>query len=660
MGAEISGTEDRRRRMLAARDVGGECVSRQTGSGAAPPGSPKARARDERRAGRAPAVRDRIKGAPIVGSPTAGAPIVSAPGGRAPRLILVVLLFLLVCGVVLAAGYPATRGSFYLDSFSYFTSLPELGSRSLSWQKLYDVTFHNPFPAGKRFLPNLTFVLENSLIGLTPVTGRIVNLAIHSVNILLVFLLASQILGLLDRGGRSRSAIAAFAALLWGLDPFWGDAVYYVVQRMALLATTFYLAAVLCYLRARAASGSRRRTWAVLTFLSLGICLTCKENALLFPLGIAVLESVLPRERSWVFSRRPGLLLLATVALLVLAPLVAWFVGYGAVLRDLLTPQGREFTLGQRVLTEGRVLLHYLSHLLLPLPRSLSFVLKFPLSRSLVQPPATLLSWAVILGLLSLALWKRARWPLFSLAVLWFFAHHLLESTVIPLEIAFVHRSYLPAVFLFLPVADGLGKLARAWRPRPVWAAGLAVLVLFATGLRARARVWGNPEAFWAEAIEKAPGSLLGYINLGVLQTTRGQPAEAFEIYQRAMDDAYEERELLWSDLYCDAAIALTDLSRFPEAERYIAKAIEISPKITYLIHAAHIEIRAGKPERAKAVLELAERSDPEWPDLHLLKARVYVAEKDLTRAQEELKEELRLYPNNPRARALWASLAGR
>jgi hypothetical protein len=60
------------------------------------------------------------------------------------------------------------------------------------------------------------------------------------------------------------------------------------------------------------------------------------------------------------------------------------------------------------------------------------------------------------------------------------------------------------------------------------------------------------------------------------------------------------------------------------------------------------------------AVLELAERSDPEWPDLHLLKARVYVAEKDLTRAREELKEELRLYPNNPRARALWASLAGR
>ncbi len=51
--------------------------------------------------------------------------------------------------------------------------------------------------------------------------------------------------------------------------------------------------------------------------------------------------------------------------------------------------------------------------------------------------------------------WRR-RYPLFALAVLWYLAAHLIESTVVPLELYFEHRNYLAVVGPLFAVCVGL------------------------------------------------------------------------------------------------------------------------------------------------------------------------------------------------------------
>ncbi len=179
-----------------------------------------------------------------------------------------------------------------------------------------------------------------------------------------------------------------------------------------------------------------------------GLCgVFTKENAALLPLFYLLADRVcFPAAPYWRWLGRPGrggrltrgaLWLLAAGA----AGLLAWYVAPGYAVRP--------FTLTERVLTEGRVLWFYLG--LFALPRIDAFGLyhdDIAISTGLLTPWTTL---PALLGLAALTwlgfrLLRRA--PLVGFGLLWFLTGHLMESTLIPLEIAHEHRNYLPLVGL--------------------------------------------------------------------------------------------------------------------------------------------------------------------------------------------------------------------
>src|SRR5699024_8372087 len=66
-----------------------------------------------------------------------------------------------------------------------------------------------------------------------------------------------------------------------------------------------------------------------------------------------------------------------------------------------------------------------------------------------------------------LAAWylrHKNRWPLFAL--LWFFVAHLVESTVIPLELYFEHRNYLAIAGPLLALVALASQWAQNDKPR--------------------------------------------------------------------------------------------------------------------------------------------------------------------------------------------------
>ena len=126
----------------------------------------------------------------------------------------------------------------------------------------------------------------------------------------------------------------------------------------------------------------------------------------------------------------------------------------------------RTFTITERILTEARVVSFYLS--LITLPRINAFGLfhdDILLSNSLIDPWTTLLSIIFILSLIITAIRYNKTNPLFTFGILFFFAGHLIESTIFSLEIAHEHRNYLPSTGIIIAVTSLLlnSHLKTSW-----------------------------------------------------------------------------------------------------------------------------------------------------------------------------------------------------
>jgi len=598
-------------------------------------------------------------------------------------LLCSILVLVLASCAILIASWDATDGRFYLDSEGHFRSIPYFQEPSISWEKIYNSIFANPYPAAQRPLPTLSFLLENNLLGLSPKSGRIINVFIHGLNILLLFLLCRRVLIHFGKEEHVANMAALLCALFWGLNPFHADTVFYVIQRMTTLSATFYLLGIIAYLRIREAPGNWC-WWGILAISFIG-GLASKENAALLPLGLLALEFVLPAKVIGIktqnsqndpevktlingFSRcvstdeavlaqkKRLFWLLAGVVILPSAGAAALGYNPASILHTLLKDsRAHEFTNTERLLTEGRVLIHYLSLLFYPDPDRLAFVLKYPISQSLFTPISTLISWGSIAGILIVSTLYMRRYPVIWLAIVWFFINHLLESTFIQLEMAFVHRNYLPSIFLFLPIACWF-----AAQKRPLLTVIIPVtllMMLFLIGWHSRAVVWGNPIKFWEDSVEKSPGSLRAYINLGVMWDIQKQPLKALEIYQKGANNAYEENPVAWSSLYCNMGIASMHLGQLRPANTYMSKALSLASLPGCLINMAKLQLRLGDPGRAMQAMDRLATIRPHHRKLHLMRARAYLAVNQKEAAHRELQQELAIFPQNREAQALYNHL---
>jgi hypothetical protein len=110
----------------------------------------------------------------------------------------------------------------------------------------------------------------------------------------------------------------------------------------------------------------------------------------------------------------------------------------------------RSFTMSERVLTQSRIILYYLTLLIFPHPSRLNLDYDFPISRTILDPPTTLISILIIAGLMGYSIWVAKKKPVLSFFILWYFGNLVIESSIFPLEMVYEHRLYLPAVGPFV------------------------------------------------------------------------------------------------------------------------------------------------------------------------------------------------------------------
>lgn len=457
----------------------------------------------------------------------------------------------LVCSVAvcLFIYWPGVHGGFVMDDFPNIVRNAAVHITSLNVHSLLAAAFSSHSGPLDRPLSMITFALNEYFWGPSPFSMKVTNILIHACNGLLVYAVA----GLILRVYRQRFApelsestvrwTAVATATAWMLLPINLTAVLYIVQRMTSLSGTFVLAGIALYLwgRLRMLAG-RRGFWMLWAgIVPCGIlAVLAKEIGALLPVYALIIEWTL-----FGFQRADGrrdrrlyalyALVLALPAALGLAWLGPQQLVHGAY-------AGRPFTLGERLLTEPRVILDYILWSLVPNPHVLSLYHDdYPFSRSLLKPPTTLFAIVGIALLLATAIWQRRRRPLLSLGILWFFGGQLLTGTIFNLELVYEHRNYLPSLGLLLALFSTLllaRPRVRLPLARPLVVVGLIALYAGITAMRVQQ--WANPVRYAVISAAEHPHSPRATYGLGEIYAVLvdGPDSRFLPIANKALEKA--------------------------------------------------------------------------------------------------------------------------
>jgi Tfp pilus assembly protein PilF len=365
--------------------------------------------------------------------------------------------------------------------------------------------------------------------------------------------------------------ISFFTAAVWMVHPLHTQSVSYIVQRMTSLCAMFYILSILLYARFRF-SGQQRNKWWLFSgcILAGALALASKQVAATLPVFIFVYEWYFFRDLDlkWLKNHIPlltGCLLLAAViglALLGNNPLDRIMEGY----------KNRDFTLTQRLLTEPRVIIFYLSQMLWPHPSRLNLDHDFPLSNSPMDPMTTIFAILTIASLIGLAIATARKQRLFSFCILWFFGNLVIESSIIALEIIFEHRTYLPSMAFSLIVA----LVACRW-VKPTWLQTALLCTMVTVGAvwtYERNAVYSDRITFWQDCVNKSPRKARPHNNLGVALADQGYHEEAIRQYQKAL-----EIDPLYQDPVANIGLSLAEQGKIKASITQFLKALEINPK---------------------------------------------------------------------------------
>lgn len=440
------------------------------------------------------------------------------------------ILCIILVGVAVYWG--TLEHSFHFDDWPNIENNPNIQLSELSYDNLK--TAFNTYLTG-RPVAYLSFALNYYFHRLDVRGYHLVNILIHLLTGVLFYSFARETLRLFS--GRDDFAqtkyIPLLAALIWLVHPLQVQSVTYIVQRMNSMGAMFYVMALLCYVKARLSTQNSHTVFFSSISIFAGIlAFWSKENTITLPLFIVLYECYFFLNSRWEFTWRTISGMVAVVSVLLWVSYL--FFGDISLSGLLARYDYRTFSLSERLLTEPRVILLYISLLLFPHPARLNLDYDFPLSRSLVSPLTTLGAIVVILGLLGLALYCAKKNRLYSFCIIWFLGNLVIESSIIPLEIAYEHRLYFPsmmAVFLFVMLFHKVVKMRFAF-----FGCLIFIVVIFSHWTYERNKVWKNDLTLWLDCYKKSPGKARVNQNLGLAHYVENNFDQALPYFNRALD----------------------------------------------------------------------------------------------------------------------------
>jgi protein O-mannosyl-transferase len=370
----------------------------------------------------------------------------------------------LVAGVALLAYSNTFHAPFHFDDRPQITLNPNIQIRVFTLDGLVQLVT-NTYKETIRVFSFFTLAVNYYFGGFDVFGYHLVNFVIHVASGIFLYwflLLTFNLPSLKEKYGAMSYKVALFSSLIFISHPIQTQSVTYIVQRMASMAGMFYLLSLILYVKGRLTTGLLRILYFGGMVFSYLLGVFSKENVAILPLFIALYEFYFFQKLD--LSPRGKNILFVLMGIVVVVGAFG-FIFWGRRYIDLTIVgyQYRTFTMSERVLTQFRVVLYYVTLLIYPHPSRLNLDYDFPISKTMFDPPTTLISILIIAGLMGYSIWVARKKPVLSFFVLWYFGNLVIESSIFPLEMVYEHRLYLPAVGPFvlfsLMIIRGIEKL---------------------------------------------------------------------------------------------------------------------------------------------------------------------------------------------------------
>ena len=545
------------------------------------------------------------------------------------------LLALVLVIATFAAYQPVWHAGFIWDDDGHVTENPNL--RSV--HGLYRIWFEPSVDQQYYPLQLTSYWIEYHLWGLRPFGYHAVNVLLHTLNALLLWMVLQQ----LD------VPCAWLAAAVFAVHPVQVESVAWVSELKNLLSTTFYLGSLLAFFRFRPMSGQAQAGSPPWRFYWLAIALfLC---SLLSKTVACSLPAVLALLLWWKAGRveKRDIEVLSPMFLLgiTLGLMTAWLE------KHHVGASGAEWSLSllQRCLLAGRASWFYVGKLFWPHP------LIFIYPHWNVDPAAwwQYLFPAAALAVL-LALWSlRSRIGRGPLAAALCFECALFPALgffdVFPFRYSFVadHFQYLASAGLIaVVVTGGVIVCDRAGpRGRQIGAVAIAVALLSLGALTWRqGHIYRDVETLWRDTLRKNPQCWIAQNNLGAALASLGRGPEAMEHYEQALQIDPENAEA-----HYNLGRVFFQEGKLSEAIEHNERALRIRPDYAE----AHNNlgaalVRQGRLPEAIGHYEQALRLNPDYAEAHYNLAAALMGQGRLPEAIGHYEQALRLQPDFPEA----------
>ena len=461
-------------------------------------------------------------------------------GSRAIRPLLMVVVF--------AAYANSFNNPFQYDDGHSIVENPHIRSLVNVPEFFVDPAKFSGDPAIAMYRPLLlvTYALNHSIGGYDVWSYHGINVLLHLLCALLVFAIASSLLG--------DSPSAAFAALLFALHPIQTEAVNYISSRSEILASLFVLVSLWLHI-ARPAGGE----WRVGKIACYAAGLLTKSSAIVLPALLLCYDLVVKRRPIRQLWRQYVVYAVLAFAYLGIVGQFLKSAAFDAPVR----PFDEQFWSQIKGLVLYAKLLHF--------PRGLSIDHQFLISDTLFDPIAAAAFVAVASSLVLAARCRSQSLPAFLLV---WTGIALAPTLVIPLNVMVnEHRLYLPCAAFAIAGGWALGRLAT--RASATWVAipvGAALLLALGITTVQRNQIWSDAESLWSDAASKAPLMARPLIWLGDVYASQGRNDEAIGALQTAL-----ERDPDYLAGYAKLGRLLADEGRLREAEQLLAQGAERS-----------------------------------------------------------------------------------
>ena len=441
---------------------------------------------------------------------------------KATRLYVCLALF----AATLAVYWPVRHFALVnYDDFDYlgdnFLIQQGLTMKGLVWA-FKEAHFANWHP-----LVWVSYMIECQFFGLRPSVHHLVNVGLHALNGVLLFLVLQT----------STRAVwrSAFIASLFLFHPLRVESVAWVTERKDVLSGLFFMLTLLAYARyaqskTRKAQGSTLNYAAALVFFTLG--LLAKPMLVTIPFLLLLLDRW-PWQREGEGGDKTGWIKLLAEKW----PFFALAIIFSGITYLTQSHGGAvsEMTLGTRCQNAIMSFPAYLGKLFWP--RHLA-VLNFP-------PSAWPVSWILLAALfmigltaLSIGQWRARPW--LATGWFWFVGMLLPVSGLVSIGRHFIadRYTYLPCIGIFVAVTWFTADLVRQKMPRngTMILGGLAVVVLLVLADLTRSQLftWQNSETLWRQALRVNPNNYIAHNNLGIILLERNELKSAASEFDQA------------------------------------------------------------------------------------------------------------------------------